>query len=284
MIGLASIGPDAAVSNIARWLEFFGADRVPEWLLGASVDRYVIVGALIAGLLYLTAIWFVPWCWRRLAARASRAKEPEKAVAAVQSDTKRESAPPRSPEPTPEPATADAPSAAEPEPPPAIPPWFPLLRPYPDAADRANLRGHLRRVSAILTQDVQATQVAIHGLLGRLEHQVGAPDALAAADQIDHALARLAGARDTINGTFIQGQDYMDEVWDVLGNRDPINATLVSVSDYLKAVRTGPTGDLIRLLHEPGQVALNANFDMGNWAAECMTQIRAKRDALDRMS
>ncbi len=70
MIGLASIGPDAAVSNIAKWLEFFGVDRVPDWLRGASVDRYVIVGAVIAGLLYLMTIWFAPWCWRRLSARS----------------------------------------------------------------------------------------------------------------------------------------------------------------------------------------------------------------------
>ena len=39
---MAQVGPGDAVSNIAKWLKYFGIEQMPHWLYSAGVDKYIL--------------------------------------------------------------------------------------------------------------------------------------------------------------------------------------------------------------------------------------------------
>jgi hypothetical protein len=60
IIGAASVKPEDAVSNLAAWLHFAGVKDVPDWLASPSIDRRVIIGALILAFIYSILVWGIP--------------------------------------------------------------------------------------------------------------------------------------------------------------------------------------------------------------------------------
>lgn len=59
VIGAASIGPDQAVSNISKWIQWIGISDLPSWLTAQSADRWAIFGALLFSVIYFVAIWAI---------------------------------------------------------------------------------------------------------------------------------------------------------------------------------------------------------------------------------
>lgn len=60
VIGVGSVKPEDAASNVAAWLHLAGVERVPEWLTGPNVDSRVILGSLGLGAVYAFLVWGVP--------------------------------------------------------------------------------------------------------------------------------------------------------------------------------------------------------------------------------
>jgi len=56
VIGAASTGPDQAVSNISKWIHWFGITELPSWLTMQSADSWVIIAAVIFPVIYAAVV------------------------------------------------------------------------------------------------------------------------------------------------------------------------------------------------------------------------------------
>jgi hypothetical protein len=61
LIAMSQVGPEDAVSNLGKWVEFLTRLPMPDWLLAPRVDRAALM--LGATMLLAWSIWF---SWRRL--------------------------------------------------------------------------------------------------------------------------------------------------------------------------------------------------------------------------
>lgn len=59
VIGVASIGPDQAVSNISKWIHWVGVTKSPPWLTMQSADVWAIVAAVVFSVVYTAAVWAI---------------------------------------------------------------------------------------------------------------------------------------------------------------------------------------------------------------------------------
>ena len=53
-------GPHRSVSNLSRWVTWFGLRSLPAWLNARAADRWAFRGGLVAIVLLLGAVWFIP--------------------------------------------------------------------------------------------------------------------------------------------------------------------------------------------------------------------------------
>jgi hypothetical protein len=60
LIGVASVKPEDAVSNLAAWAQWLGIHDVPEWLKAPGIDNKVIIGTIVVGIVYAMAVWGFP--------------------------------------------------------------------------------------------------------------------------------------------------------------------------------------------------------------------------------
>jgi hypothetical protein len=84
--------------------------------------------------------------------------------------------------------------------------------------------------------------------------------------------------------TYVNGQDYADEAWDVLENTDALYGEAVTLGGYVKAARAiqvGPTDQLVGLLAGPENAIRETNGKLGDWVSESAKRLRRKQDALD---
>lgn len=68
-IGAASVGPDDAISNLGKWIQWLGITDLPPWLRQVGADRTIVAWALGLSVCYALLMWGAP-LYRRL--RASR--------------------------------------------------------------------------------------------------------------------------------------------------------------------------------------------------------------------
>lgn len=69
VLAMASVPPNAAISNLAQWVQFIGIHNVPTWLTSRAIDPLLIVLALVLACLYALAAWGSPWRKSNLHAR-----------------------------------------------------------------------------------------------------------------------------------------------------------------------------------------------------------------------
>jgi len=54
-------GPEEITSKTAAWAKWFGYPDLPTYVLAKSTDAYVLTGAVIIAVLYVTGVWIWPW-------------------------------------------------------------------------------------------------------------------------------------------------------------------------------------------------------------------------------
>jgi hypothetical protein len=57
VIGLASVKPQDAASNISAWLDLAGIHNAPQWIAGLHGDRHVIIMAAVFAAIYAAIFW-----------------------------------------------------------------------------------------------------------------------------------------------------------------------------------------------------------------------------------
>jgi hypothetical protein len=60
LIGMSSVKPEDAASNLAAWAQWAGIHDVPTWLNNPGIDRKVIAGTILIGAIYAFGVWGVP--------------------------------------------------------------------------------------------------------------------------------------------------------------------------------------------------------------------------------
>jgi hypothetical protein len=159
-----------------------------------------------------------------------------------------------------------------------------LLHNWPDPVDRANLRAILRNISEILNRDVSPIQLGVHQHLDNIRRNIGTPAANVLIGEMAAFQTRLLEIRTRLIDTYVNGQDYADEAWDVLENTDAIYGDAVTLDNYVKAVKgiqVGPTDQLIGLLAGPENAVRETNGKLGDWVGVSIRRLRRKQDALD---
>jgi hypothetical protein len=63
LMAFARTGPDEAVSNLSRWVEYIGFHRIPAWLRARNADRWAYRGGMLAMaiLLFVGGMGFDGW-------------------------------------------------------------------------------------------------------------------------------------------------------------------------------------------------------------------------------
>jgi hypothetical protein len=56
----ASIGPEEAASNLAKWARWLGFTNLPEWINQKAADNNIIIAAALLALVYLIVVFVVP--------------------------------------------------------------------------------------------------------------------------------------------------------------------------------------------------------------------------------
>jgi hypothetical protein len=65
VIAAASIGPEDAASNLAKWVRWLGFSDIPRWLSDKAADHRIIVAAIVFGIAYAIVVWGIPFLIRR---------------------------------------------------------------------------------------------------------------------------------------------------------------------------------------------------------------------------
>lgn len=60
VIGIASVSPGDAASNVSKWASLLGLHDVPAWLAGRAADPIIILVAFGLAAIYWIAVWGVP--------------------------------------------------------------------------------------------------------------------------------------------------------------------------------------------------------------------------------
>lgn len=75
MIGVASVKPEDAASNVAAWLHLLGVEHIPPWLSAPGIDSRVVLGSLCLGAIYTFIVWGIP-AIRRIRSEPEAIKSP----------------------------------------------------------------------------------------------------------------------------------------------------------------------------------------------------------------
>ena len=64
IIGAASVGPEAAVSNLSKWASMLGVHDLPTWLITKAIDRTAIISSTALLVVYVIVVWVIPYSVR----------------------------------------------------------------------------------------------------------------------------------------------------------------------------------------------------------------------------
>jgi hypothetical protein len=152
----------------------------------------------------------------------------------------------------------------------------PVLHRHYVGADRERLSELLFTMYNYIDKNISPQQLDVH----RLSSGPGTTQ----------TVARLSDLRDKLKvartylGDFSQTNTYyQNEIEDVLGNRDLLYADMVAIDNYIdlvSAVSADPQDRAAKLIAPAIQRLHEANVDLGTWISQCVTRIKAKRDAL----